>query len=142
MKAETPDDDAAWQAACSVLFRTGLRPDDDRLTVSHWPKTGASPAQSWPKVDGVGADRLKAVQAGPELIEKIAKDVIDDVGKKIDLLVLTHEHFDHFSGFALAEETFTAADVSIGRLWLAWTEDPEDDQAIALHERFDKGKQA
>jgi hypothetical protein len=92
--------------------------------------------------DKVGRDRLKAVQAGPKLIQKIAKDVIATVGKRIDLLVLTHEHFDHFSGFALAEETFTAADVSIDRLWLAWTEDPKDDQAIALHARFDKGKQA
>jgi hypothetical protein len=91
---------------------------------------------------GVGEDRLRAVRAGPELIERIAKDVIATVGKRIDILVLTHEHFDHFSGFALAEETFTAADVSIGCLWLAWTEDPEDDQAITLHERFDKGKQA
>jgi hypothetical protein len=91
---------------------------------------------------GVGEDKLKAVQAGTELIGKIAKDVIATVGKRIDILVLTHEHFDHFSGFALAEETFTAADVTIGCLWLAWTEDPEDKQAIALHARFDKGKQA
>jgi beta-lactamase superfamily II metal-dependent hydrolase len=90
----------------------------------------------------VGVERLKTVQAGPELIDKIAKDVIATVGKRIDLLVLTHEHFDHFSGFALAEQTFTAADVSIDRLWLAWTENPEDTQAIALHARFDKGKQA
>jgi hypothetical protein len=90
----------------------------------------------------VGEDRLKAVQAGPELIRKIAKDVMEIVGKRIDILILTHEHFDHFSGFALAEETFTAADVTIGCLWLAWTEDPEDDQAVALHARFDKGKQA
>jgi hypothetical protein len=90
----------------------------------------------------VGVERLKAVQAGPALIDKIAQDVIATVGKRIDLLVLTHEHFDHFSGFALAEKTFTAADVSIDRLWLAWTENPEDTQAIALHARFDKGKQA
>src|ERR1700730_10115016 len=87
---------------------------------------------------GVGEDKLKAVQAGPKLIQKIAKDVIATVDKRIDLLVLTHEHFDHFSGFALAEETFTAADVSIDRLWLAWTEDPEDEQALDLHRRFDK----
>ena len=90
----------------------------------------------------IGVERLQAVQAGPELIAKIAKDIIATVGKRIDLLVLTHEHFDHFSGFALAEKTFTAADVSIDRLWLAWTEDPEDQQAIALHARFDTGKQA
>jgi beta-lactamase superfamily II metal-dependent hydrolase len=90
----------------------------------------------------VGVERLKAVQAGPELIDRIAKDVITTVGKRIDLLVLTHEHFDHFSGFALADKTFTAADVAIDRLWLAWTEDPEDPRAIALHTRFDKGKQA
>lgn len=90
----------------------------------------------------IGVDRLKAVQAGPALIRTIAEDIIATVGRKIDLLVLTHEHFDHFSGFALAEDTFTAANVSIGGLWLAWTEDPEDSQAVELHRRFDKGKQA
>lgn len=90
----------------------------------------------------VGVERLRAVQAGPELIRKIAEDVVATVGKKIDLLVLTHEHFDHFSGFALAEDVFTAADVSIGGLWLAWTEDPGCDLANKLRKRFETGKQA
>jgi hypothetical protein len=51
MTAEKPEDDAAWQAACGVLFRMQLMPDDDRLTVSHWPKHGSFLAQSWPKVE-------------------------------------------------------------------------------------------
>jgi hypothetical protein len=42
----------------------------------------------------------------------------------------THEHVDHLSGFAQAREFFDK--IEVDELWLAWTEDPRDDQANRL----------
>ena len=53
-------------------------------------------------------------------------------GKKgrLHVLVATHEHWDHLSGFLQAAPIFDAIDVD--QLWLAWTEDPENELANAL----------
>lgn len=93
-------------------------------------------------VKGVGKDRLAAIVAGPKQISAIAKDVLKEVKGRIDLLVVTHEHFDHLSGFAVEKAGFLAKDLTIGRLWFAWTEHPTDKQAIALRARFRQAKQA
>ncbi|MHA6646212.1 hypothetical protein [Mesorhizobium sp. A623] len=44
-----------------------------------------------------------------------------------------HEHWDHVSGFLTAAELF--GDFSIGEVWMAWTENPTDPDAVAL-DRF------
>jgi hypothetical protein len=61
---------------------------------------------------------------------KIAK-VVDNIktatgggNGHLDLLVATHEHLDHVSGFRSQEDTFKK--MTIDRVWLAWTEDPND----------------
>jgi len=62
------------------------------------------------------------------------KAVMDDVVKEskgqVDLLVATHEHWDHVSGFVQAADSF--AKLKVGQVWLAWTEDPEDKDAKEL----------
>ncbi|HLL30754.1 MAG TPA: MBL fold metallo-hydrolase [Allosphingosinicella sp.] len=93
----------------------------------------------------IGEERLRKVQAGGAQIRRVAQDVSDYIkanGGRIDLLVLTHEHYDHLSGFALAWNVWSDAELKIDKLWLAWTEDPADAQAKALYARFAKGKQA
>lgn len=46
----------------------------------------------------------------------------------LDVVVATHEHWDHISGFARPGfDGFT-----VGEVWLAWTENPADDQAQSL----------
>ncbi len=50
-----------------------------------------------------------------------AQDVFDATHGHLDLLVGTHEHWDHLSGFNQAREIFDR--FSIDNLWLAWTED-------------------
>lgn len=49
IKSNNPALDAAWQAACGVLFRPRLTSGDDRLTVLHWP--GPSSHSPFPKVE-------------------------------------------------------------------------------------------
>lgn len=92
----------------------------------------------------IGEERLRKVRSGGEQIRRIAQDVADTVKPDggIELLVLTHEHYDHLSGFALAWNVWNDPELKIGKLWLAWTEDPADDQAKALYARFAKARQA
>ena len=52
---------------------------------------------------------------------------------RLDVVVATHEHWDHISGFHTAADGFAA--FTVGEVWLAWTEDPADAQARAL-DRF------
>jgi beta-lactamase superfamily II metal-dependent hydrolase len=61
-------------------------------------------------------------------------EVLDDILKatdgRIDLLVVTHEHWDHVSGFTQARDRFDK--LEIARVWVAWTEDPADPLARKL----------
>lgn len=71
------------------------------------------------------------------------KAVIDDIvattGGEIDVLVATHEHWDHLSGFVQMKDRFAGkkesrkpSQLSVGQVWFAWTEDPENPLAKAL----------
>ena len=69
----------------------------------------------------------------------IADDIVKETGGTLDLLVVTHEHWDHISGFSQAQHIFLdPARLKIANLWMAWTENPDDPQARALRARFDK----
>ncbi len=70
---------------------------------------------------------------GTDLVRDIVADLAAETGRKIDVLVVTHEHWDHVSGFLTAGDLFK--DFSVGEVWMGWTEDPEDSDAIAL-DRF------
>ncbi len=65
----------------------------------------------------------------------VVEDIIETTknGEKgyVDLLIATHEHWDHLSGFIQAKEAFSG--LAVGEVWLAWTEDPNDDLAKRLH---------
>ncbi|HEY9218790.1 MAG TPA: MBL fold metallo-hydrolase [Phenylobacterium sp.] len=65
-----------------------------------------------------------------KLMTKVVEDVAVPTNGRIDLLVVTHAHWDHVSGFLQAEAAFRKLD--IGQVWLAWTEDPEDEFAQGL----------
>jgi hypothetical protein len=68
-------------------------------------------------------------------VHKIVSDLIAtlpqiDGHSHLDVLVLTHEHWDHLSGLASAKALFDQLDV--GQVWLAWTENPDDADARRL----------
>lgn len=88
------------------------------------------------------ADALAQVVDGPKRIKEVAADMLATVGNHIDLLIVTHEHYDHLSGFLFSREEFFGAKTTIDRLWMAWTENFADKQANALRARFSRGKQA
>jgi Metallo-beta-lactamase superfamily len=70
-----------------------------------------------------------SITGGTEKIKAIVDDIAS-VTKRLDVIVLTHEHWDHVSGFLLAESKFK--DFDVGEVWMAWTENPDDPQARQL----------
>ena len=71
---------------------------------------------------------------GP-MMNRVMNHIHDTTGGEIDILVATHEHWDHVSGFYQAQDAFKP--FKIGELWLAWTEDPDDELTQKL--RKEKG---
>src|SRR5215203_914500 len=60
----------------------------------------------------------------PETVMKpVAKDIAQESGGVLDLVIATHQHTDHLSGFKQAQDELDPAKVEMKRLWLAWTED-------------------
>jgi beta-lactamase superfamily II metal-dependent hydrolase len=70
-----------------------------------------------------------AAGPGPRKIEAVVEDVIADASIKskprIDVVVATHRHQDHVSGF----QSDLWSKVEVGEVWMPWTEDPEDPKA-------------
>lgn len=64
-----------------------------------------------------------------ETVAAIVRDLDDPPA--IDVVVGTHRHQDHVSGF---DET-AWADVTVGEVWLPWTEDPDDPEATRIRTR-------
>lgn len=72
---------------------------------------------------------LQGMPRAKERAIRIAKDIAS-ITTKLDVVVATHEHVDHLSGFAQASMVFEG--IEIEELWLAWTEDPRDELAMRL----------
>jgi hypothetical protein len=73
-------------------------------------------------------------------MRQVAENVRVATGGRIDVLVATHQHWDHLSGFEQAREVFDR--IEIGQVWVAWTEDPEDGLAARLRARRDTAVRA
>ncbi|WP_431854389.1 MBL fold metallo-hydrolase [Azospirillum sp.] len=58
---------------------------------------------------------------------RVVEDVAAETGGRLDLLAVTHEHWDHVSGFIQARDAFRK--IEVGAVWAAWTEN-EDDTAV------------
>jgi hypothetical protein len=68
----------------------------------------------------------------------------DGKQSKIDVVVQTHEHKDHISGFNLRDEAGNLLwdSIKVGQVWQAWTEDPDHCLASELKEKQLKKKKA
>lgn len=61
---------------------------------------------------------------------RVVDDIADVTGGRVDLLVVTHEHWDHVSGFLQAEAALRR--IHFDAVWMGWTESPTDPQAQRL----------
>ncbi|KQP62779.1 hypothetical protein ASF41_22495 [Methylobacterium sp. Leaf111] len=69
-------------------------------------------------------------------VARVAADVIatctDGRGKaRLELVVCTHRHKDHVSGF----DDAAWSTVEVGEVWMPWTEDPDDPRATRIRNR-------
>lgn len=76
----------------------------------------------------------------PQIMTRVVENIVQGTGAKIDVLAITHEHWDHLSGFNQAAGSFKK--LSVGEVWVAWTEDPHDDLAARLKTELGKAKKA
>lgn len=66
---------------------------------------------------------LGTADPGAKMIE-VVENIVAVTQGEIDLLIATHEHWDHLSGFVQAKESFDK--LKVNEVWLAWTEDGSD----------------
>lgn len=70
-----------------------------------------------------------SVTGGKQMMSRVVEDIAKQTSR-LDVVVATHEHVDHLSGFFSEVERFKS--ISVGEVWLGWTENPADPQAQAL----------
>lgn len=79
---------------------------------------------------------------GPKArLNEYVTDLKEFVDNKVDVLVISHEHKDHVYLFHACEEQFTT-DFKVGEVWMAWSENEEDELAIKWKKQFGQKKQA
>jgi hypothetical protein len=71
---------------------------------------------------------------GAERAALVAEDIAKATGKHLHVVVATHEHTDHLYGFKHGRAHFDG--MKIDDLWLAWTEDPTNETAQILEDRY------
>jgi beta-lactamase superfamily II metal-dependent hydrolase len=70
--------------------------------------------------------------AQPTKVKEIGAHIIKTTGGFVDVGIVTHEHQDHVNG--LTSGNFPG--LKVGKVWFAWTENPEDDIANQLRKKF------
>jgi hypothetical protein len=68
----------------------------------------------------------------------VARDIAKECGGVLDLVIATHQHTDHLSGFKQAAAELAPAKLTMKRLWLAWTEDPGNDLGKQIQDELVK----
>lgn len=80
----------------------------------------------------------KASPDAAAIMNQVVDDVIETTDGHLNVLVSTHEHWDHISGFSQALEKFEK--LKIDEVWQAWTEDPKNALANELRHKYEKVK--
>jgi phosphoribosyl 1,2-cyclic phosphodiesterase len=77
-----------------------------------------------------------------QTITDCANDIKNTIGagKPLDLVIVTHEHLDHVSGFNQAKAVYDT--IPFNQVWMGWTEDPTDPIAKKLKKTLGKKLQA
>jgi hypothetical protein len=82
----------------------------------------------------VDCGTLRAATTGATM-RHVVDDIRQTTGGRLHLLVVTHAHWDHVSGFWSEREAFDA--IRVDRVWVGWTENPQDPEAIRLTQSRD-----
>jgi hypothetical protein len=77
--------------------------------------------------------------SAPAIMKAVVGKVAELTHGTVDLVVLSHEHWDHVSGYALAADEVRKK-LTFKHLWVAWTEKRGDPLADSLRAEFTKAK--
>jgi hypothetical protein len=83
---------------------------------------------------------LKGTKDATTEMQTVAENIMKTTGGTLAALVVTHEHWDHVSGFLHASDAFKGLKPT--QTWLAWTEDVSDELAQELSTRKKKARAA
>jgi hypothetical protein len=71
-----------------------------------------------------------------KIMTEVVEHIITTTGGHVDLVVATHEHWDHISGFGQAREIWTDKNrLTVGQVWLSWAEDNKNPLARKLRKQ-------
>jgi hypothetical protein len=91
----------------------------------------------------VDCGALKSKHYGATEMRNVVADIKKETkGAKLDVIALTHEHWDHISGFSKNEAKDLFDSFKAREVWTAWTEQPNNKAAKELKDEFKKKKQA
>jgi beta-lactamase superfamily II metal-dependent hydrolase len=76
---------------------------------------------------GVHAKDLKSIQAA-------VTQMAADCGNKLALVIMTHRHADHISGFGTCSDIFSQ--IIVDRVWMPWFENPDDKVAAKIQQNL------
>ncbi len=70
----------------------------------------------------------------------VVEDIAADTDGKVDILVATHEHWDHISGFLEARALFEGdtRQVRFDAVWMGWLDDRSDPMARRIEDEKQK----
>jgi hypothetical protein len=74
------------------------------------------------------------------IMTRVVENLVKDTDQKVDAIAITHEHWDHVSGFTQAKDSFKK--LKTDEVWVAWTEDKDDELANTLRSELGKAAQA
>lgn len=66
-------------------------------------------------------------------MKEVVADISTETGGRLDLVIASHAHKDHISGFHTEDKIFRT--MRVGEVWLPWTEDPGDPVARSYRTR-------
>jgi hypothetical protein len=69
-------------------------------------------------------------------ISACVNDIKTTTNGELDLLVVTHQHEDHISGFNQARAIFDS--IKVKEVWMSWIEDKSDEIGIILKDKYGK----
>lgn len=83
---------------------------------------------------------LTGTKGGATRLKAVAEDIAAATDHHLHILVATHEHWDHVSGFQYAKDIFDT--IQVDKVWLAWTEDPQNPLAKRLRAKHNNALRA
>jgi hypothetical protein len=66
-------------------------------------------------------------------MQRVVADIAQVCNNHLDVVIVTHEHWDHASGFSTQQAQADFDEIDIDSAWYAWTEDPESQLGRKLY---------